>query len=342
MTHTLSARIGLLLLLLAPGLAIGQAEKPADVSGDWEVTAETPFGNFTSTMKLEKQGDALSGRFVGESGGDTKLEKLKLAGKTLSFERDITVNGLDLHLVYTGAVDGDSIKGTFTAGDQAMNWTAKRKAVVAPATLTGIAGTWKIQVETPNGTREQTLILKQDGDRATGTVTGRNDEVIPLEEVSLKGSELRFAVTQERDGNRFKRTYIATVAGDTLKGEIEGGNQARTFTGKRQAAPTAAAPVFVGAWNLVVMADETHRPTLHLTEQDGKLTGKLVGGDGDEWPLKELSTRGNQLDFAVDITVGGEQLHLKFTGTIDGNALKGSFSQGGNNYTTTGERQPKA
>ena len=40
MKRTLSAGVGLLLLLLAPGLAIGQAEKPVDVSGDrgWWIT----------------------------------------------------------------------------------------------------------------------------------------------------------------------------------------------------------------------------------------------------------------------------------------------------------------
>jgi hypothetical protein len=342
MRRTLFAAAGLVLLLLAPGLAVSQAEKPIDVSGDWEVTAETPFGNFTATMKLEKQGETLSGRFVGEGGGESKLDKLKLTGKAIGFERDITVNGLDLHLVYTGTVEGDTMKGTFTAGDQPMNWTAKRKSVVAAATGSGVAGTWKLQVETNNGTRERTLILKQEGDRFTGTVTGRDDEMVPLQEVSLKGKELRFTVSMERDGNVFRRTYVATVDGETLKGEVEGGNQARSFTGKREAPPVAA-PVFAGAWKLTVMADDqTHRPTLNLTEQDGKLIGKLVGQDGDEWPLKEIAVKGNQLDFAVDITVGGEQLHLKFTGTIEGDRLKGALSQGGNNYITTGERQPKA
>jgi hypothetical protein len=347
MKRTLSAGVGLLLLLLAPGLAIGQAEKPTDVSGDWEMTAETPFGTFTSTLKLEKQGDALTGRVVGEGGEESKLDKVKLAGKTIGFERDITVNGLDLHLVYTGAVDGDSIKGTFEANGQMMTWTAKRKTVVAGVTGASLAGTWKLQLETPNGTRERTLVLKQDGDRTTGTITGRNDEAVPLTEVSLKGRELRFTVAQERDGNTIRRTYVATVDGDSLKGTIEGGNQARGFTGKRDAAPVvpgpaAAVPVLAGAWKLTVMADQTHRPTLHLTEQAGKLSGKLAGEDGGEWMLKDVVVKGNQLDFAVDITVDGQEIHLNFTGTIEGDRLKGAFSQGGASYATTGERQPKA
>src|SRR5437870_10132673 len=90
------------------------------------------------------------------------------------------------------------------------------------STAGGIAGTWKISVDTPNGTRERTLVLRQEGDRLTGTLTGPMDQVTPLQEVSFKGKELRFSVSFDRDGQTIKRSYVATVDGDTLKGSVEG------------------------------------------------------------------------------------------------------------------------
>src|SRR5439155_22118691 len=100
---------GLAALLIVPALAAAQAEKPVDVTGEWERTVETPGGNFTSTMKLEKKGDALSGVSVRRDGTESRLNDVKLSGKSLTFTQDLSINGMDLHLAYTGTVDGDTI-----------------------------------------------------------------------------------------------------------------------------------------------------------------------------------------------------------------------------------------
>ena len=55
-TRKLCTMLGLLALLLIPGWAGAQAEKPVEATGDWEMTVETPFGNFTSVMKLQREG----------------------------------------------------------------------------------------------------------------------------------------------------------------------------------------------------------------------------------------------------------------------------------------------
>src|SRR6476661_3480194 len=73
-----TALAGLAALLIAPAFAVAQAEKPVDVTGEWERTVETPNGNFTSTMKLQKNGDVLSGVSVRPGGTESKLNDLKL------------------------------------------------------------------------------------------------------------------------------------------------------------------------------------------------------------------------------------------------------------------------
>jgi len=343
---------GLLALLLGSGLRPALAQDSPDVSGEWEMTAETPAGSFTSTLKLERAGETLSGTMTSRNGEPRKLTNLKLAGKTLTFERDISFNGMDLHLVYTGTVDGDTIKGTFEANGQKMDWSAKRRAAPAaavpvsttPITPGQVAGTWILTIETQNGTREQTLVLKQEGDKLTGTVTGFGDQVNPLQNVSIQGHQLRYTTAVERNGQTFRRTSVVTFAGDMLKGTTEGRSGNRPFTGRRQAAPAQVATAGIaGSWKLTVQAPEqTYHPTLVLVQQDGKWSGKLVRDDGMEDTLKQVTVNGSQLQFVVDLDIDGNVLHLEFKGTIEGANLKGAIDANGMSLPTTGQRAPQA
>jgi hypothetical protein len=196
-------------------------------------------------------------------------------------------------------------------------------------------------METPGGSRERTLVLKQDGIQLIGTLTGFRGEPVALAGISLNGKELRFEVSSERNGVTVKRTYVATLDGDSMKGTIEGGGPSLTFTGRREAAPAAAG--MAGAWKLSVQApDQTHHPVLILIEQSGKYSGKFLVEAGNEAPLKELVVKGTQLDFAVDVQVNGMLVHLAFSGTVEGDRLKGAVTANGQNLATTGERAPKA
>ena len=50
------------------------------------------------------------------------------------------------------------------------------------------AGTWKSSFTTPNGqTIESTFKLKQEGDKLSGIVIGRNGNEYPMDEVKLTG-----------------------------------------------------------------------------------------------------------------------------------------------------------
>jgi hypothetical protein len=81
-------------------------------------------------------------------------------------------------------------------------------------------GTWKWSYTTQNGqTIDFTLKLKHDGDKLTGTLTGRGDNTI--EKGSIKAGELSFNLTSERNGQKFTRTYRGKLSGDTIKGKIE-------------------------------------------------------------------------------------------------------------------------
>jgi hypothetical protein len=185
--------------------------------------------------------------------------------------------------------------------------------------------------------------LKQEGEKLSGTATGPNDQSVPLEDVSLKGKELRFTLSFDRNGQTVKRTYVATLNGDALTGTIEGGNQSRGFTGKREGVAAVAAIGAAGVWKLAVQApDQTYHPTVTLVQEGDRWSGKFAVDQDGEQPLKELTVKGNQLDFKVDLQFNGTDVHLTFSGTVDGNNLKGSMEANGQAMATTGERQPRA
>ena len=112
-----------------------------------------------------------------------------------------------------------------------------------------ITGTWKSSFTNQNGDiRESTFKLKADGEKLTGTVTGRNNDTA-IEEGKIKGDEISFSVTREMNGNKVTTKYSGKLTGDVIKGKSEserdGQTRSRDWEAKRQAAaPTAkeAAP----------------------------------------------------------------------------------------------------
>jgi hypothetical protein len=82
-------------------------------------------------------------------------------------------------------------------------------------------GTWKWKVMFQDRSRDMTLKLKLEGDKLTGSILGRNDQETKIEEASFKDGVVAFAVTQERNGQKFTTKYKGKLDGDTIKGESE-------------------------------------------------------------------------------------------------------------------------
>jgi hypothetical protein len=109
-----------------------------------------------------------------------------------------------------------------------------------PQDNANVAGTWEITMAAMQGggggggtPQPQTLTLKQDGTKVSGTISGRGGET-PIDG-SVSGNTLTFTVTRQgRDGNSMTITYTATVSGDTLTGKMSGGRGEREFTGKKK------------------------------------------------------------------------------------------------------------
>jgi hypothetical protein len=103
-----------------------------------------------------------------------------------------------------------------------------------------VTGTWKSSFTNQNSqVRESTFKLKVEGDKLTGTVSGRNNDTA-IEEGKVKGDEISFQVTREINGNKVTTKYTGKVSGDTIKGKAEsqrdGQPQKRDWVAKKESA----------------------------------------------------------------------------------------------------------
>ena len=96
-------------------------------------------------------------------------------------------------------------------------------AADAPA---NVAGTWKINVSGGAGSAEQTIVLKQDGNKITGTFKGPR-QAGPLEG-TVEGNNISFHVA-----THVPLDYKGTVDGDTMTGTLSGHGKTGDWTATR-------------------------------------------------------------------------------------------------------------
>jgi len=95
------------------------------------------------------------------------------------------------------------------------------------------AGKWKWSVERNGESFESKLELKLDGDKLTGTFTGRDGKETPIAEASFKDGEVKFQISRERNGETVTMKYSGKVAGDTITGKAENGDRSRDWKAER-------------------------------------------------------------------------------------------------------------
>jgi hypothetical protein len=90
-----------------------------------------------------------------------------------------------------------------------------------PLYAVDVTGTWQMTVESPQGTAHPSLVLKQDGEKLTGTYKGRIGE--SRLEGTVNNDRIRFTVTLKFQDQPFVITYTGTVEQDTMKGTAQFG-----------------------------------------------------------------------------------------------------------------------
>ena len=86
-------------------------------------------------------------------------------------------------------------------------------------------GKWTADMQGRNGnTITVTMNLKADGDKLTGTVSGRMGDT-EISDGKIDGNNIEFNVVREFNGNKMTQHYAGTMDGDTIHFviKVEGG-----------------------------------------------------------------------------------------------------------------------
>ena len=102
---------------------------------------------------------------------------------------------------------------------------------------TDVSGKWVAEFTTPNGqTRESTFNFEVDGEKLTGTVSGRRGDS-PIEDGKVSGEKITFSVTRDFGRGDMKFLYEGALSGDEIQMQVTIEGRDRTFdmTAKRAA-----------------------------------------------------------------------------------------------------------
>ena len=95
-----------------------------------------------------------------------------------------------------------------------------------------IDGTYKIEIETPIGKQESTVVFKTNGDKLSGTaesMMGKNDFT-----GTVKGDEITFDLNINSPMGEMKLGFRGKVTGDNIAGEVKLGDFGSSpFKGKK-------------------------------------------------------------------------------------------------------------
>jgi hypothetical protein len=226
--------------------ASATAQSPG-VTGDWDVTINSPQGARTGQLSLKQDGEKLTGKIKSQR-GETPLEG-EVKGKEIKFKYTVKFQDQDLVISMSGSFDGDAMKGDADFGGFAQgDWNAKRASAAAasgaappaasqPSGDKGsdkldVTGAWSVTVETEAGSGNPSFTFKQEGEKLTGRYKGLLGEADLTGTVKGDKIEFSFKASGQVEG---VVNYTGTTDGKTMKGKVNlAGLGEGTFTGKKQ------------------------------------------------------------------------------------------------------------
>lgn len=225
------------------------------------------------------------------------------------------------------------------------------------------AGEWDVTLNSPQGTSQALLTLKKEGDNWTGTWKGTRGER-PLQNVTLKGSEIRFETKVTLQGQEALFTYAGSLDKGALKGTADfGGFATGDWSAVRHTAASGAAPSATpaasaapapapaaaasasgvdvsGSWLFAVETGAgSGQPTFTFKQDGQKLTGTYSGAFGQATLTGTL--KGSDVSFSFTAEAGGQSAEITYSGKlVTKDSMQGIVKLGGfGDGTWVGKRQ---
>ena len=234
-------------LLIAAPVAAQTPAAVAGPAGTWDATFTTGQGEIPAQLKLRKDGDKLVGTIASQM-GEAPLE-WEAKDKTLTIWFTFAAQNGPTPIEMVGTVDGEKVKGSFSAGGQsAGEWVATRaKDSAAPAAekkdapaaaskpAASLTGDWvaSVQLDSINATPGMTL--KQDGEKLTGEYTSAQYGKFPLNG-TVKGDDVSIWFAMSVEGTAINVTYTGKIQPDgSITGSVNFGDMmSGTFSAARK------------------------------------------------------------------------------------------------------------
>ncbi len=216
--------------------------------------------------------------------------------------------------------------------------------LAASAQTTNVAGAWDVTLSTPQGDNTVNVVLKQDGDKITGTLASPMGEV-PLTGTATAGN-LKAVGNIDVGGAALELTLTGKVAGDSLNGTVKLGDFGEfPFAGKRAAAQAAApaAPAAPaarpaasvsaagagGKWDVVLIIPGAGEfpMTATLTQATDKVTGTISSQAGDVPVAGTMTGSALLLVFTAQTPQG--DISITMSGTLGAAGFTGKASIAG-------------
>jgi len=96
-----------------------------------------------------------------------------------------------------------------------------------------VAGTYKLTINTPMGTRTPTIVLKEEGGSVSGTFAGQMGTT-EFSGGTADGNTVRFDVNVSAGGGEFTLSFNGTIEGDSISGSVNTPRGGSEFTGIRE------------------------------------------------------------------------------------------------------------
>jgi hypothetical protein len=210
------------------------------------------------------------------------------------------------------------------------------------------SGKWEATFYTQQGPLPATVVLKKDGEKLTGTVTSQQGELAVAG--TQKGSDIALSATLDMGNGPVTISITGKQDGDSMTGSVDFAGQAQADWGAKRApaagsgggasAGDAKAVDLTGTWVLELKtAGGGGTPTVTLKQEGEKLSGQYSSQMVGEAPVTG-SVKGSDFTFQFNASIQGNTIAIVYTGTVDGDTMKGTVKLGDlGEGTFTGKRK---
>jgi hypothetical protein len=202
------------------------------------------------------------------------------------------------------------------------------------------AGTWKWTVTTPDGQAiNASVVLKQDGEKLTGTYNSRMGEnsfgETPIQEGKLKGKDVSFTVVRKINDQSFTLKYDGKLDGNQIKGSMAIADSDQKFDWNAKREPSKLDPTGAWRWSMTRSDGEKMEATMKLKLEVEKLTGNISGGEFSV-EIENGRINGDEITFQTTLERDGAKFVAKSKGKLAAAQIKGTVE-----FETDGEKRTR-